>query len=171
MRTAGTAIPLCLVVALMPGLLGGVSVESKKTFDFSGLTTYVWKEGTPARRPTIQTRITEAVDRELQRAGLKRVDAEADLYVIAHVLVDRHTLEELADSTNWKFWTGITTADPRDLEAGTLVIDLLDAASENIVWRGLASATVTGKAEKIERKIDRALAKMFKKFPPRKHGE
>jgi hypothetical protein len=96
--------------------------------------------------------------------GFKRVDAEADLYVIPHVLVDRHTLEELADSTNWKFWTGFTTVDPRDLEAGTLVIDLLDAASEEIVWRGLASGTVTGKAQKIEKKIDRVVAKMFKKF-------
>jgi hypothetical protein len=49
---------------------------------------------------------------------------------------------------------------------GTLIVDLYDAATRRMVWRGVATATVTDKPSKNARKITKALAKMFDRYPP-----
>jgi Domain of unknown function (DUF4136) len=49
---------------------------------------------------------------------------------------------------------------------GTLVVDLYDATTRKMVWRGVAQATVSDKPEKNALKIDKSLAKMFARYPP-----
>jgi hypothetical protein len=146
--------------------LAGVSVEYDREADFSRYTTYSWGEGTPGRRPSVQELIVAAVDRELAARGLIKVDQGGSLNVLTHALVDKHTLEKLADPTYFKFWSGVNIVDPRTLKAGSLVVDLQDASSERIVWRGLATATVDKTFKKLGKKIDKVVAKMFRQFPP-----
>ena len=124
--------------------------------------------GAEARRPAAQERIVTAVDRELVSRGyvLAEVAAKADLWVVAHVLVDRQSLGRLADPDYWEFMTGITSVDTYALGAGTLVIDLVDRSSGTVLWRGLASESVSGPADKMMRKIDKSIHKMFRRFPP-----
>ena len=117
-------------------------MEFDREAEFSRYTTYAWGEGTPARRPDVQDLIVAAVDRELAARGVRRVDGGAALNVITHALVDEHTLEKLADPTYFKFWSGVNIVDPSTLKVGSLVVDLQDAGSETIAWRGLATATV-----------------------------
>jgi hypothetical protein len=114
----------------------------------------------------VQELIIAAVDRELAARGLKKVDEGAPLRVLTHALFDKHTLEKLADPTYFKFWSGVNIVDPRTLKEGSLVVDLQDAGSERIVWRGLATATVDKTVKKLGRKIDKVVAKMFREFPP-----
>jgi len=47
-----------------------------------------------------------------------------------------------------------------------LVIDLYDAKTKQLIWRGSAQDTVSDKAAKNEKNLDRGVAKMFKEFPP-----
>ena len=159
------AVPAVLLL-ICPLLYAGVSVEHDREADFSRYTTYAWGEGTPARRPDAQDLIVAAVDRELAASGLRKVDGGAPLNVLTHALVDKHTLEKLADPTYFKFWSGVNIVDPTTLKEGSLVVDLQDAESGAIVWRGLATATVDKSFKKIGRKIDKVVAKMFRDFPP-----
>jgi hypothetical protein len=167
-------IPHIILAALFLSLAApgyaGVSVEHDREADFSRYTTYAWGEGTPARRPDVQELIVAAVERELAARGLRRVDEGASLNVLTHALVDKHTLEKLADPTYFKFWSGVNIVDPSMLKEGSLVVDLQDAGSETIVWRGLATATVDVSFKKIGRKIDKVVAKMFREFPPPSDG-
>ena len=56
---------------------------------------------------------------------------------------------------------------------GTLVVDMIDANTKNSIWRGSATDTLehgpTGNMQKdaksVEKKIKKAVDKMFKKFP------
>jgi hypothetical protein len=51
-----------------------------------------------------------------------------------------------------------------------MVIDLFDAASKKLVWRGIAKDTLSDKPQNNAKKIDKAAEKMFKdkkKFPPK----
>jgi hypothetical protein len=50
--------------------------------------------------------------------------------------------------------------------AGTLVVDLIDAASEDLVWRGVASAAIQKDPNKGEKQLRKAATRMFKDFPP-----
>jgi hypothetical protein len=155
-----------LSLALAAPGYAGVSVEHDRKADFSRYTTYAWSEGTPARRPDVQDLIVAAVDRELAARGLKKVDEGATVNVLTHALVDKHTLEKLADPTYFKFWSGVNIVGPATLKEGSLVVDLQDVTSERIIWRGLATATVDKSFKKIGRKIDKVVAKMFREFPP-----
>ena len=43
---------------------------------------------------------------------------------------------------------------------------MYDAKTKQLIWRGSAEGTVSNKAEKNEKNLDKGVAKMFKKFPP-----
>jgi len=50
---------------------------------------------------------------------------------------------------------------------GTLIIDIYDTASQHLVWRGLAYDQLSGKPDKDTKKLEKAVDKLFDKFPPR----
>ena len=54
----------------------------------------------------------------------------------------------------------------QNYKEGTLVVDLYDAKTKQLIWRGSAEDTLSDKAEKNEKNLDKGVAKMFKKFPP-----
>jgi hypothetical protein len=61
---------------------------------------------------------------------------------------------------------GDSTTTEQDYKVGTLVIDLYDGKSKQLIWRGSAQDTVSDKAAKNEKNLDKGVAKMFKAFPP-----
>ena len=54
------------------------------------------------------------------------------------------------------------------INIGTLDIDIYDAAAKNQIWKGQATKTLgSGKdPEKVNKNINKAMAKLFKKYPP-----
>jgi hypothetical protein len=61
----------------------------------------------------------------------------------------------------------MATTEVGKIPEGTLVVDIYDTSSEHLVWRGLASDQLSDKLEKDTKKIEKAVDKMFSKFPPR----
>jgi len=49
---------------------------------------------------------------------------------------------------------------------GTLVVDIFDAKSKQLVFRGTATDELSDKPEKNVKKVEKAAEKMFKNFPP-----
>ena len=47
-----------------------------------------------------------------------------------------------------------------------LVVDLVDAAENQVVWRGIATATVSSNPKKNQDTIRKAVEQMFATFPP-----
>lgn len=62
--------------------------------------------------------------------------------------------------------SGIATVTPQNYKAGTLVIDMYDTRTRQLLWRGTAEGTLSDKAGKNEKSLDKAVAKMFRNFPP-----
>ncbi len=89
----------------------------------------------------------------------------AELRVVTHVLVDRHTIEQLEQRDYLEYWSGVDAVDAFDVRAGTLVVDLIDPQQQRLVWRGVASSEVKGSGEKALRLIDKLARKLFKRFP------
>ena len=166
-------------------LLGGVTVNAQKVTvsanpneDLTRCKTYTWAEGTVLTNATIKQLIIDTVDLELSRKGLKKVEneAEADLVVVAWA-----STESDLQTTNQR-WEPVLNTIARGIPAGTqtwavtkgtLVIDLLDAKTQNGLWRGTATAVLehgptadpTHNAKTAEKPIKKAVTKMFKKFP------
>ena len=50
---------------------------------------------------------------------------------------------------------------------GTLVVDLFDTATKQVIWRGWATDTLPDSPQKETKKLDKDIEKLFKGFPPK----
>jgi len=57
-----------------------------------------------------------------------------------------------------------TTVD--EYTVGTLVVDVFDAKTKQLMYRGIAQDELSDKAEKNAKKLAKASDKLFKDFPP-----
>lgn len=165
-------IPLLFVAvwALATAVLG---IEVKTDFDhhvnFSGYKTYSWaKVETPD--PLWNDRVKDAVDRELTAKGWTEVASGGDVSVVAiGTTREKPTLRTFYDGFDGWMWGGFADATTyvENYTVGTLVIDMFDTRTKKLIWRGSASDALSGKPEKDEKKVDKAVGKMFEHFPPR----
>jgi hypothetical protein len=61
---------------------------------------------------------------------------------------------------------GEATVSEQDFKEGTLVVNMYDAKTKQILWHGAVEGTLSDKADKNEKNLNKAVAKMFKNFPP-----
>jgi Domain of unknown function (DUF4136) len=61
---------------------------------------------------------------------------------------------------------GMATTSTSQYVVGTLVVDIFDVMTKQLLFRGQASETVNKNAEKNTKTIYKAMEKMFKDFPP-----
>jgi len=60
---------------------------------------------------------------------------------------------------------GITFSDVHDVSYGNLIVSLVNAEANTLVWRAIAKSGVKGDIKKLERKIDKITKKMFSQYP------
>ena len=151
--------------------------QVKTDFDhqanFSQYKTYSWQEIKP-EDSLWDARIKNAVDAELASKGWTRVDTNGDVAVVAiKTTQTEKTLQTFYDGFGggWR-WRGFggfgdATTTEQDFKEGTLVVDLYDAKTKQLIWRGSAEDALSNKAEKNEKNLDKGVTKMFKDFPPK----
>ena len=67
----------------------------------------------------------------------------------------------------WGGGFGENTTTEHVIPIGTLVIDLYDTHTHNLVWRGVSHETESGNMNENSGKIQKAVDEMFYKFPPK----
>jgi hypothetical protein len=125
--------------------------------------------------PLMEPRLMEAINAALTAKGWQLVTEGADVGLVVHVATqERHTLETFYDGFGggwgWHHWgvgfgEAYTTDHP--YEVGTLVVDLFDSHTKQLIWRGVATETLSEKPDKDTKKLNKAVEKLFKDFPPR----
>jgi len=147
------------------------SVDYDHATDFSKYKTYAWAKGRPVPDPFNHQRIVEAIDAQLAAKGWTRVERSQNpdafvLYRAAATEQKQARVWGTGYGPGWRLGPGTAQVDVDTIQIGQLVVDILDAASEKLIWRGRASDTGSDKPEKNEKKINKAAEKLFKKFPP-----
>jgi hypothetical protein len=162
---------------LFLGALGIAFAQHVKTdFDhqanFTRYKTYSWKEIKPANS-LWDARIKSAVDAQLAAKGWTQVDSGGDVVIVAiGTTHTQRTLQTFYDGFGggwrWRGFGGMgeSTTTEQDYKEGTLVVDLYDAKTQQLIWRGSAEDTLSDKEAKNEKNLDKGVAKMFKGFPP-----
>ncbi len=171
----------------------GVSGSStaKPGVDFTQYSTYSWFPGVGrSNDPRIRSaanldaQIRRAVESKLAAAGLQKAAAEsADLGVSYQVVVqDKITHATIDESFGYNAgwyergggsnvsWTAMNPERRATVyELGSLIVDLVDIARDEVVWRGSAEAkifeddTSAGDGSR----VDAAVNRMFAGFPPK----
>lgn len=142
----------------------GIDFNRYQTFGFftddMGLTEY----------PNFQV-LKDAISRELTQRGLQTSD-NPDLKInIAADKEDKQQTREtdIRDAPPYMGTRNYTWQSEeivvREYEEGTVKIDVVDTESNEMVWQGVAAGTITGDQDKMKTRIDKAIDKLFSKFP------
>jgi hypothetical protein len=141
-----------------------VTTDSDPAAPFATYKTYAWTPGTASAISLTEQRIHDGVNAQLQGKGMTQVNSNPNVFVATHVTT--HTVPQvIADGFGpWGFGGGMATV--QTYTEGSLIVDLYDATTKKMVWRGVATATVSSKPEKNAQKIDKSLMKLFARYPP-----
>jgi len=162
------------LMALLGSALGQhIQTDFDHQANFSQYKTYSWQE-IKASNTIWDQRIKDAVNTQLAAKGWTQVDNGADVAIVAiKTTKTERTLQTFYDGMGggWR-WRGMggfgeSTTTEQDYKEGTLVIDMYDAKTKQLIWRSSAEETLSDKAEKNEKDLDKGVARMFKSFPPR----
>ena len=146
--------------------------------NFAAYKTYQWVElsgpGGAVPDQLIDQAIKRAVDEQLTQKGLTKVEKNADLYIGYQVAVNREksiSLWGMSDGPwgGWGGWgMGTAQGQTSTIYVGTLLVDLYDSGRKQLVWRGDATKTIDLKKEpeKNYKNLQKAMAKLFKNYPP-----
>lgn len=157
-----------------------ISVAYAKDFNFSHYKTYAWAEHGAVAHPMLAADIVGAIDQELQARGLQRVASNPDLIIQIYGSVD----QDMTMYSNDPLYAGTGGIPPFDpsmtgpafvgfygntsvlIHKGEMVVDLIDAKSKKLVWRGMATESVSAHdPQKLVDEVNGAISKMFKEYP------
>jgi hypothetical protein len=166
------ALALVVVFFSIPAMAQQVETDYDHSVNFDQYHTYSWGH-VHSTDPFFEQRIREAVDRKLQEKGWQVAPAGGDVTLTA-VAIKKNQPEYttfydgLGGGWRWHGWgEGMATTTVDKIPIGTLVIDVYDTSTKHLVWRGLAHDQLSDKPDKDTKKLEKAVDKLFDKFPPR----
>lgn len=173
----GMGVALCLALFLTPAAFAQkISVDWDHDVDFSTYKSYRYVQTEPVEDPLMDERVVAALDSEIAKKGLTRDESNPDMVVTYHAN-HKETQAYVTDSfgyggygAGWRWGgMGMGTSTTRAIthQKGTIVVDMYDAESKQMLFRGMATDTLSSKPKKNAEKINKAMTKLFKKYPPK----
>jgi hypothetical protein len=135
--------------------------------------TYAWTDDPGLPGELDHARVVRAIEAALASKGLARVERSASPDVVVAYSVSFELDLQMSESSHGgpfgpsgHGW-GAVRVPP--VLVGTVVVDIADARTSAIVWRGLASSDIklTDKPENRDKRLMKATEKMFKSYPPK----
>jgi hypothetical protein len=162
----------CVLVGCGPSI--SVRADYHPGTNFSVYKTVTISDAKTELDPFIAERIRQAVAAQLAAKGITRVPSDGDLVMHAHVRLRTDTTVS-SWGGGWGYgyygggYYGGNYVDVRKVRVGTLVVDLVDRAKGEAVWRGIAEGTIDQNStpQESEAHINAAVAKLFMNYPPK----
>jgi hypothetical protein len=161
-----------------------VTADFDKNADFSKFKTATflgWQENIDSViSNSEQIIVRDAFKSEMAKRNIQIVDADGDMAVTLFLVADQKT--STTAYTNyygsgrgygryrrggwgWGGGYATTTYSETDYMQGTLVVDVFDNESGDMIWQGVGTGTIPEKAEKRAKTIPKAVAAIMKEFP------
>ncbi|MBC5775869.1 DUF4136 domain-containing protein [Pontibacter sp. KCTC 32443] len=184
-------LPAFLLLLLTDCTVGPVISSSyDRTANFGSYQTYAWHKAELPTRLTnsgltystlIDQQVKAAVESELVKLGFRPSDTTPDLIIAYDLALPANQAAETDTAFapgfgyGYSYWYGYryrynTGALPgfrsiTDMQPGTLVVDLINASSNQLVWRGWHEAEIDPSAVG-EHDINKAVANILSRYPP-----
>jgi hypothetical protein len=187
---------LALVSTVSPGVAQKVRVDYDHGRNFSRYKTYRWVEFDKAQSPDVpfpnqlmRQRIVALVQEALTSKGLTHVQTGGDLvvgYELRTTALPQFNTFTDATGPGWGWdgwgwggpgccgWGGgwgssaFSTTTTQSIWTGTLLVSMTDARQKLLVFQGVSTDTISSKAEKNTKRLQKGICEMFEKYPPRK---
>jgi hypothetical protein len=165
MKTLGLALIVLGVgcVSVTARKAPGVSLSHYRTFAFypSQTSDVSSLDNSPASQ-AVRQRLSE----DLQRRGLQPSD-HPELLVATHMKVREH-YDVLDYGPAWGYgwgWYGGYYGGISEWTEGTIIVDFIDARTNQVVWRGTASSAISHPDNPDPNKAAKAIDKVMAKLP------
>lgn len=169
-------VALAVCAFALEGCAARRSVHSylERGVDFGQYERYNWapadRSGTGDPRldnnEIVQGRIQAAIETQLAARGFKKTaSGSRELLVRYHLSV-----EQRIDLTDKEPTTPCPECKPFIYDAGTLVVDLIDAGSKRVIWRGWSDGNVDGLIDNqrwLDEQLDETVKRIFDQLPRR----
>jgi Domain of unknown function (DUF4136) len=170
-RTSLAAIGLALLMCGI-ALAQDVKYNFMPGTDFSKYHTYKWVniEGGAHPNQIMDAEIKQAVDAQLSTKGLtKTTDDKADMLIGYQIAVDKEKQWNAYGMGGGVRFGGMGSATSSTINVGTLVLDMYDPGTKQLVWTGNATKTIdpSSNQEKNQKNLNKAMAKLLKNYPPK----
>jgi len=157
-----------------------VRTDYSHAANFAQFRTYSWLK-VNAGNQLWANRIRRDVDTQLAVKGWKEVPSGGQAAVAAFgATKEQKSLETFYESFGpgfggwyWGGWgpaEGVAYTQPVYTPVGSVTVDIFNAATKHLVWRGQARRALSGNLEKNQETLANAVAKMFANFPPQSQG-
>jgi hypothetical protein len=177
-------IAMVVTLAMLAGCSPEIRVHTDHDPEYNLLTykTFDWSQKTDiesGKNPLYYNelndkRIKTAVGEQLTKRGYTQADENPDLILHYHIIInDRSVITPEPYGYYYSpYWMRMQTNVYQYTE-GTLILDLMDAKTNSLVWRGWAVSAVdmVYTSEQVDHLIKLAIAKIFRKFPYTKDGQ
>jgi hypothetical protein len=163
------AIAGCATMTVSSHVERGLNVTQYHTYDWGPADALPAGDPRLERDPFFQDHLRGAVEKAMAARGFDwSTTGEPDLLLHYHAnITERIDVDRLEARYGYCVTEGCSVPTVA-YEAGTLVIDVLDARTNRLIWRGWAQHTVNGmlaNQDTMARQINEAVARMFAEFP------
>ena len=165
MRRAHPAwILICLLIGTVQVAIAGqrpkygATVQVAKAPDLAKAKTYAWTPGQPSADKTVDAQIMAAVDRELTALGFTKLTSGPSDVLVTYRSLSRTDVDLKSTSKG---------GEPREYLVGTLVVDILEPANRQSLFRVRMDTPIDSERAKLEAEINAAVTAMFEKYPTR----
>jgi hypothetical protein len=151
-----------------------VKTDYDRGANFAQYKTYSW-EHVRTKDPLVVDRIESAVNAALAARGWTQVESGGDVSIVAvQMTSNQETLNTFYNGFGggwgWRRFGGggfgEATTTTETYKVGTLVVDLFDAKTKKLLWRGSSSDTLSNNSDKNIKNLNKGVEKMFRQFPP-----
>lgn len=173
-----SAVALAFLVLVGTSALAGVDVDFDHTRQFYPYRTFMWDAARGGLDAAVRQDVQEAIRGQLAERALQEVPEGADLLIVLHGAMtdEKPVTREIfpyggyRDWDGWGTWIGGTLTPVRvwSIPSRTLIIDLVDASQDRLVWRAVAGGTLVAKPAQRKKRIGKSVTEAFEDFPPGK---
>jgi hypothetical protein len=183
MRTCAAALLVFLLPAMpcaaqpKPLAAPEVKVDFDKSVDFLKYKVYAWVPfQEPAANPANHIRVVRAVEAALAEKGLEKAEPGKPADVFVHVQgriekkrpVNSGPSESPWNTTPNQQWK--VSVDMKKVDVGTLVLELWDGKTKDIVWRSKGESLIKS-PDRMEDLINASVEKLLAEYPPKKEAK
>ncbi len=139
------------------------------SIDFSHYHSYQWRQRSFDRvsitdNSLIEKRIQTTIDRHLSNRGLERTDNSPDFIMNYHIVTrERLDIRDYGYDYYWPYRYGMYP-DIYSYTEGTLILDMIDAKTDKLIWRGWTSRAINQHTLP-PKTLESILLTIMKKFP------
>ena len=151
-----------------------VKTDYDRAANFAQYKTYSWEQ-VKTKDSLDVDRVKNAVNAALMAKGWTQIESGGDVSIVAmEITQNQQTLNTFYNGFGggwgWRRFGGggfgEATTTTETYKVGTVIVDLFDTKTKQLIWRGAASNTLSNNSDKNIKNLDKGVDKMFKHFPP-----